>query len=69
MSPPRRDSIPNQEKNALGLQKYQWLPPHVPSFPPGSKSFRNEANDDNTKTKDTSRTDKYDTSILIKMIL
>ena len=22
-SPPRRDSIPNQEKNTLGLQKYQ----------------------------------------------
>ena len=43
-SPPRKDSIPNQDKNTLGLQEYQFLPPHVPSFPPGFKSLRNEAN-------------------------
>ena len=36
-SPPRNDKILNQDKNALGLQKYQCLPPHVPEFPPGFK--------------------------------
>ena len=61
-SPPRKYPIPNQDKNNLGLQKYQCLPPHVPPFPPGFKSLRNEANDDNPETKDTSRTDKDDTS-------
>ena len=44
------------------LQKYQCLPPHVPTFPPGFKSLRNEENDDNPETKDTSCTDKDDTS-------
>ena len=47
----------------LGVQKYQCLPPHVPLFPPGSKSLINEANNDNHETTDTSRTDKDDTSI------
>ena len=61
-SPPGKDSIPNQDKNNLGIQKDQFLPPHVPPFTPGFKSLRNEANDDNTETKDTSRTDKDDTS-------
>ena len=60
-SPPRKYKIPNQDKNNLGLQKYQCLPPHVPPFPPGFKSLRNEANDDNPESTDTSRTDKYDT--------
>ena len=62
MSPPREDPIPNQDKNNLGLQKYQWLPPQVPPFYPGFKSLRNKANYDNPETKDTSRTDKDDTS-------
>ena len=30
MSPPRKDPIPNKDKNNLDLQKYQSLPPHVP---------------------------------------
>ena len=58
----RKDPIPNQDKNTLGLQKYQCLPPHVPPFPTGFKSVRNEANYDNPETTYTSRTDKYDTS-------
>ena len=61
-SPPRKYPIPNQDKNSLGLQKYQCLPPHVHPFPLGFKSFRNKANDDNPETTDTSRTDKDDTS-------
>ena len=61
-SPPRKDLIPNQDKNTLGLQKYQCLPPQLPPFNPGFKSLRNEANDDNPETIDTSITDKDDTS-------
>ena len=59
---PRKDPIPNQDKNTLGLQKYQFLPAHIPTFTPGFKSFRNEENNDNTETTDTSCTDKDDTS-------
>ena len=29
MSPRRKDPVPSQEKNDLGLQKYQCLPPQV----------------------------------------
>ena len=57
------DPIPHQDKNTLGIKKYQCLPPHAPLFPPGFISLRNEANDDNPETKDTSHTDKYDTSL------
>ena len=60
--PPRKDPITNQDKNNLGLQKYQWLPPHVTPFPTGFKSLRNKKNGDNPETTDTSRTDKDDTS-------
>ena len=60
--PPRKYPIPNQDKNTIGLEKYQSLPPQVPPFPPGFKSFRNEANDDNPESTDTSSTDKDDTS-------
>ena len=35
--PPRKDPIPNQDINTLGLKNYQYLPPHVPTFPPGFK--------------------------------
>ena len=62
MSPPRKDPTPNQDKNTLGLQKDQCLPPHVHSFTPGFKSFKNEANDDNHESTNTSRTDKYNMS-------
>ena len=51
-SPPRKYPIPNQDKTTS----------HIPPFPPGFKSLRNEANDDNPETTYTSRTDKYDTS-------
>ena len=61
-SPPRKDPIKNQDKNNLGIQKYQCLPPHVSPFPHGFKSLINKANNDNTKTTDTSCTDKDDTS-------
>ena len=30
MSPPRKDPIPNQDKNTLGIQKDKYLPSHVP---------------------------------------
>ena len=62
MSPPRMDPIPNQDKDTLGLQKYQCLPSDVPQFSSGFKSLRNKANQDNPKTTDTSRTDKDDSS-------
>ena len=62
MSPPRKDPISDQDKNILWLQKYQCLPPHVPLFPPVFKSLRNEANDNNPETTNTSRTDKDDAS-------
>ena len=61
-SPPRKDPIPNQYKNNLGIEKYQSLPPHLPKFPPGFKSLRNEADDDNPESTDTSFTDRDDTS-------
>ena len=35
--PPRKDPIPNQDKNTLGLQKYQCLPSKVLPFIPGFK--------------------------------
>ena len=59
---PRKYPIPNQDKNNLGLEKYQSLPPHVPPSPPGFKSLINKANDDNPEFTDTSFTDRYDTS-------
>ena len=62
MSPPRKDPIPNQDKNNLGLQKYQWIPSHITPFSSGIKSLRNEENYDNPETTNTSSTDKYDTS-------
>ena len=62
MSPPKKDQIPNQDKNTLGLQKYQFLPTHVPPFPPGIKSLRNKANGNNPETTNTSRYDKDYTS-------
>ena len=62
MSPPRKDPIPIQYKNNLGIQKYKYLPSDLPTFSSGIKALRNEANDDNIETTDSSRTDKYDTS-------
>ena len=61
-SPPRKDPIPNQDKNTLVIPKYQCFPPHVPPFPPGLKSLINEANDYNPETTDTSLTGKDNTS-------
>ena len=29
-SPPRKDTIPNQDINILGTKKYQSCPPHLP---------------------------------------
>ena len=61
-SPPRKDPIPNQNKNTLGLEKDQSLPPHVPPIPPGFKSLRNQANYDSPESTDNSRTYKDDMS-------
>ena len=63
MSPPRKDPITNQDKNNLGIQKYQCLPPQVPTFPTIFKSLINEAKDDNPEITDTSFTDKDDTPL------
>ena len=62
MYPPRKDPIPNQDENTLGLPKYQFLPSHVPPFSSGLKALRNKSDDDNTETTDTSRTAKDDMS-------
>ena len=40
------------------IEKDQILPPHLPKFPPDSKSLRNKATDDPYGYADTSRTDK-----------
>ena len=61
-SPPRKNPIPNQDKNTSGIKKYRSLPPHVPKFPPRFKSLRNEADGDHNKYIDTSRTDRDDMS-------
>ena len=57
-SPPRKDLIPNKNKNTLLIKKYHSLPPHLPKFPPGFKSLRNEASNDHDEYIDTSRNDK-----------
>ena len=44
-----------------GSKIYKSLPLHVPKFPPGFKSLRNEAYDDHHEYTDTSRTYKDDT--------
>ena len=56
--PPGNDPITNQDKNTLGIEKYQSLLPHVPKFSTGFKSLRNEADDDHPESTDTSRTDR-----------
>ena len=64
MSPPRKDTIPNQDTNILGTKKYQCLAPHLETFTPGFKSLINEAHDHNSieddrnYSIDTSRNDK-----------
>ena len=58
----KKGSNPKLGKKNLGLQKYQWLTPHVHPLHPEIKSLRNEENDDNPETTDTSRTDKDDMS-------
>ena len=62
VSPPRKDPIPNQDKNTLGLQRYQCLPSHVPTLSSVFKSLINGADDDNTVTTDTSHSNKDDNS-------
>ena len=62
MSPPRKDPITDQDKNTLGLKKYQCLPAHLPPFSYVIKALRNEANDDNPETTDTSHTGEDDRS-------
>ena len=52
MSPPRKDPIPNQDKQ-FSTKKNQCLTSDVPPFLPGNKSFRNEKNNDNPEDTDT----------------
>ena len=59
---PIKYPIPNQDKNNLGIEKYRGLPPHVPKFPLGFKSLRNEADDDHHESTYTSRMYKDYTS-------
>ena len=44
--PPRKYTIPNQDKNTLGSEKDQSIPPNIPKFPNGFKLIRNEAHTD-----------------------
>ena len=62
MYPPNKNSVPDHNKNTIGLQKYKYLPSHISPFASGFKSLKNKANDDRTETTDTSRNNKYDTS-------
>ena len=48
------------------IKKHQSLLPHLPKFPPGFKSLRNESNDYRHESTDTSRTDKDDSMENIK---
>ena len=43
-------------------EKYQCLTPDLPPFLPENKTLINEINCDNTETKDTSQSEKYDMS-------
>ena len=69
MSPLRKDTIPNQAKKSMGLNKYQCLKLDAPPFIPGNKILLNEDNDDNPKTTDTSQSENMIRHILIEMIL
>ena len=60
-SPPRNDPVQNQDKNTLGIEKYQSLPPHLPKFPPVFKSLRNDVENDYNESIYKSCTDKDDT--------
>ena len=42
MSPLRKDTIPNQDKKIMGLNKDQCLTPDVPQFIPGNKILLNK---------------------------
>ena len=58
--PTIKDPIPNKDIRTLGIKKDQILPPQLPKFSPGYKSFRNEADDGRHDSTDTARTDKED---------
>ena len=60
--PPRKYTIPNQDKNTLGSEKDQSIPPNIPKFPNGFKLIRNEADGNHHESTDTSSTDRDDTS-------
>ena len=60
ISPPRKDTILNQDINMLGAVKDQSLPPQLSKFCPRYKSLRIEAYDDRNDSTDTSRTYKED---------
>ena len=62
MSQLRKDPIPNQDNKSLGIKKYQCLTSDVPEIFPVNKALRNQVNDDNPETTDTSHTEKDDTS-------
>ena len=58
MSPPREDTIPNQDIKIIITEKYQSLPLHLAKLPPRFKSFINEAHNHNS-TEDYSNDSKY----------
>ena len=62
MPSPIKDPIPSQDKKTLELKQYQCLTSDVPPFLPGMKLLRNEKNDDDPETIETSHSDKDDTS-------
>ena len=67
MSPPRKDSIPNQDINRLSTKKLH-IPPQLARFPPGFKSLINKTEDDRNDSTDNSRTDKEDSVNNLKCI-
>ena len=48
MSPPRKDSIPNQDINRLITEQFPSIPPIISKYPPGYKSLFNDAHDPNS---------------------
>ena len=48
MSPPRKDPIPNQDKNRLFTKQYPILPPIIEKYAPGYKLLFNDTHDQNS---------------------
>ena len=60
MQLPRKDPIPNQDINRLGIKKYQSIPLKSAKHFPGYKSLLNEEENGCNDSTDTSHNNKED---------